>query len=164
MDPNQASEAELDCMESGHGQSQMLPPIQSPVLSSAHPVVEQIVPENMIGVKRSGSHLVPEDLEMANQEPNTSKGGNVFDCIICLKVARDPVLTCCGHLFCWPCFYNLPFAYSNLRECPVCNGGVTEADLIPVYGQSSSNKDLKEAGLLIPPRPVQKELKGSGNN
>ena len=28
-----------------------------------------------------------------------------FECNICLELARDPVVTYCGHLYCWPCIY-----------------------------------------------------------
>jgi len=28
-----------------------------------------------------------------------------FECNICLDVATDPVVTQCGHLYCWPCIY-----------------------------------------------------------
>jgi hypothetical protein len=28
-----------------------------------------------------------------------------FECNICLELAREPVVTYCGHLYCWPCLY-----------------------------------------------------------
>jgi|TARA_B110000977_G_scaffold188631_1_gene257137 E3 ubiquitin-protein ligase RNF5 len=28
-----------------------------------------------------------------------------FECNICLELASDPVVTQCGHLYCWPCIY-----------------------------------------------------------
>ena len=28
-----------------------------------------------------------------------------FECNICYEVAREPVVTLCGHLYCWPCIY-----------------------------------------------------------
>lgn len=28
-----------------------------------------------------------------------------FECNICLELAQDPVVTQCGHLYCWPCLY-----------------------------------------------------------
>ena len=30
-----------------------------------------------------------------------------FQCNICLDVARDAVVSMCGHLFCWPCLHQV---------------------------------------------------------
>lgn len=30
-----------------------------------------------------------------------------FECAICLDVAKEPIVTKCGHLFCWPCIYSV---------------------------------------------------------
>ena len=30
-----------------------------------------------------------------------------FECNICLDVARDAVVSMCGHLFCWPCLHQV---------------------------------------------------------
>ena len=38
-------------------------------------------------------------------------------CPICLGVARDPVLTACGHLFCQKCFQKRP----RYAECITCS-------------------------------------------
>jgi hypothetical protein len=32
-------------------------------------------------------------------------GSGCFDCNICLEGCREPVLTLCGHLYCWPCLF-----------------------------------------------------------
>ncbi|KAL2523578.1 E3 ubiquitin-protein ligase RMA1 [Abeliophyllum distichum] len=40
--------------------------------------------------------------------PTATASENVtgcFDCNICLDSAHDPVVTLCGHLYCWPCIY-----------------------------------------------------------
>ncbi|KAK7317283.1 hypothetical protein RJT34_01373 [Clitoria ternatea] len=122
-----------------------------------HEVEERIV-ESGKGWKRNGAHLIAKALELEpDGEKEEESTGNFFDCNICLDMARDPVLTCCGHLFCWPCFYQLAYVYSNAKECPVCKGEVTETGIIPIYGNgnASGNCDLelKVAGLSIPPRP-----------
>ena len=31
-----------------------------------------------------------------------------FECNICYEIAREPVVTLCGHLYCWPCIYRSP--------------------------------------------------------
>ena len=29
----------------------------------------------------------------------------IYDCKICLDGAKDPVVTLCGHIYCWECLY-----------------------------------------------------------
>ena len=41
-----------------------------------------------------------KDEDKGKEEPN-----NNFECNICLDVARDAVISLCGHLFCWPCLH-----------------------------------------------------------
>jgi len=48
--------------------------------------------------------------------------------------------------------------YSNHKECPVCKGEVTEANITPIYGRGNSSaektvEDGKPPGPTIPPRP-----------
>lgn len=108
--------------------------------------------------KKDGSHLVAKALGM-DTEPKTTgnKMGSFFDCNICLDVAKDPILTCCGHLFCWSCFYQLSYVHSNVKECPECQGEVTDTSIIPIYGHGNGNRAQKskpnDSGLKVPPRP-----------
>lgn len=30
-----------------------------------------------------------------------------FECVICMETAKEPVVTKCGHLYCWPCIYDV---------------------------------------------------------
>ncbi|CAN6561649.1 unnamed protein product [Malus baccata var. baccata] len=108
-------------------------------------------------------HLIAKALGMdtpvKKAEPHT---GSFFDCNICLDMARDPILTCCGHLFCWPCFYQLSYADSNAKECPVCEGEVTDTSLIPIYGNGDGNcsRKSKESVSKAPPRPPAHRIEG----
>ncbi len=38
---------------------------------------------------------------------NSEKKENPFECVICLETAKEPVVTKCGHLYCWPCIYEV---------------------------------------------------------
>ena len=112
----------------------------------------------MKGAKLVGRAL--EDVERCNRK---KVGGrpSFFDCNICLSTAEDPVLTCCGHIFCWPCFYHLPCSYANAKECPACGGEVIETNIIPIYGNANANADSTAThsddpdlpSSILPPRP-----------
>ena len=116
--------------------------------------------------KRKANYLIAKALGM---ETNTNKAegctGNFFDCNVCFRMARDPVLTCCGHLFCWSCFYRLSNAYSNAKECPMCEGEVMETCIIPIYGCASVNnsdwQELKETGSGVPARPRARRIEST---
>ncbi|XP_059434850.1 uncharacterized protein LOC132167834 [Corylus avellana] len=108
--------------------------------------------------KTGSLFLIAKALGMDTDAKKAGSGsGGLFDCNICLEMARDPILTCCGHLFCWPCFYQLSYVDSHAKECPVCGGEVTDRSIIPVYGNGSGDSppksELKEIGLKVPPRP-----------
>ncbi len=32
---------------------------------------------------------------------------NIFECAICMETAKEPIVTKCGHLYCWPCIYEV---------------------------------------------------------
>jgi E3 ubiquitin-protein ligase RNF5 len=84
--------------------------------------------------------------------PAPESGGGCFDCNICLDSAADPVVTLCGHLYCWPCIYEWlrpetdaeeSRSSSRRRRCPVCKAVVTPDALVPLYGRGSSSRSMK---------------------
>jgi len=88
-----------------------------------------------------------------------------FDCNICLETVQDPVVTLCGHLYCWPCLYKwLHFQSSSTenqdlekQQCPVCKAEISQASLVPLYGKGQTTKPSKgkapHLGMVIPRRP-----------
>lgn len=90
-----------------------------------------------------------------------------FDCNICLDSAHDPVVTLCGHLYCWPCIYKWIQVQKNSSEaeaavvphqnCPVCKATISLSSLVPLYGPGSSNPSSKSKrpnlDIVIPHRP-----------
>jgi hypothetical protein len=70
----------------------------------------------------------------SNNNNNNSIGEN-FECNICFQKANDAVVTCCGHLFCWPCLYSWLHVHSFHKECPVCKGVIAETAITPIYGR-----------------------------
>ncbi|KAK8793397.1 hypothetical protein WA158_004756 [Blastocystis sp. Blastoise] len=74
---------------------------------------------------------------------------NLLECNICYENAHKPVLTPCGHIFCWPCLYEW-LNYGH-QTCPVCKGAISKESLIPIYGKGSDHKDPRDEA--IPERP-----------
>lgn len=48
-------------------------------------------------------------MENTKEETTKNYSGNMnnYECTICLESAQEPVVTKCGHIFCWPCIYNV---------------------------------------------------------
>ncbi|KAK4387574.1 E3 ubiquitin ligase rnf-5 [Sesamum angolense] len=87
---------------------------------------------------------------------NNSDAGN-FECNICLDLAQDPIVTLCGHLFCWPCLYKWLHIHSHSQECPVCKALIEEEKLVPLYGRGKNSTDPRSKsipGMEIPHRPT----------
>ena len=64
-----------------------------------------------------------------------------FDCNICLDDVREPIVTQCGHLFCWSCLYR--WLNTNHQTCPLCKAGVTKENVVPLFIRGSS-KDPRD--------------------
>ncbi|PPS10161.1 hypothetical protein GOBAR_AA10490 [Gossypium barbadense] len=76
-----------------------------------------------------------DSLSSPTRDQNKDSSG--FDCNICFDSAQDPVVTLCGHLYCWPCIYKwLHVQTSSLdadqrqRNCPVCKANISSSSLI----------------------------------
>lgn len=86
-----------------------------------------------------------------------------FSCSICLDGVVEPVVTQCGHLYCWPCLYQwlepglLPGERQTLtgtlavkpvdesrRVCPVCKSPCSTPTLVPIYALVERPREEKE--------------------
>jgi hypothetical protein len=87
----------------------------------------------------------------SNKEPDDKESRNAanFECNVCFDMAAEPVVTKCGHLFCWECLYQWLHVHSEHHECPVCKGQVAKDAVIPIYGRGGSAAKVHNA----PPRP-----------
>ncbi|URE43805.1 zinc finger, C3HC4 type, domain containing protein [Musa troglodytarum] len=97
--------------------------------------------------------------EAANRGPRNSSfgesSGNSEPCSF--ELARDPVVTRCGHLFCWPCLYRWLHGHSHSSECPACKAIVEEKMLTPLYGRGDNSVDPRSKSvpdMNIPQRPA----------
>lgn len=111
--------------------------------------------ENMIGQPEAETLDKNEDVEKGSN----GDGSSFFDCNICLDLSKEPVVTSCGHLFCWPCLYRWLHIHSDAKECPVCKGEVTVKNVTPIFGRGNSSRDLEEdLGIKIPDRPPARRV------
>ncbi|CAI9299562.1 unnamed protein product [Lactuca saligna] len=96
-------------------------------------------------------------------ESKNSVSGS-FECNICLDAVQEPVVTLCGHLYCWPCIYKWIQQNDTSSEtpeaqnakCPVCKTEVSQKTIVPLYGpcQTTINHGTEEKDpMMIPPRP-----------
>ncbi|XWS12654.1 hypothetical protein CRYUN_Cryun37aG0108700 [Craigia yunnanensis] len=86
-----------------------------------------------------------------------------FDCNICLDFAHEPIVTLCGHLYCWPCIYKWLHVQSasldsdEHPQCPVCKADISHTTMVPLYGRGQSESELRGKalyrGMVVPPRP-----------
>lgn len=108
-----------------------------------------------------------EDLEFLDKnrslsstfhELETNSSSDAFECNICLDLVQDPVVTFCGHLYCWPCIYRWISSCNEnpdpeQAQCPVCKADVSEKTLIPLYGRGKVASENSHISHVIPHRP-----------
>ncbi|XP_051150045.1 uncharacterized protein LOC127264519 [Andrographis paniculata] len=107
------------------------------------------------GFGESSFRQPPSPSCTSSSNNNGSDAGN-FECNICFDLAQDPIVTRCGHLFCWPCLYKWLHIHSQSQECPVCKALIEEDKLVPLYGRGKTSTDPRSKsipGVEIPQRP-----------
>lgn len=62
-----------------------------------------------------------------------------FECNICLEMAKEPVVTFCGHLYCWPCLAKWFRMQQGSRLCPVCKSDLKGDRVVPIYCRASES-------------------------
>ncbi|KAI9142702.1 hypothetical protein BKA69DRAFT_1065956 [Paraphysoderma sedebokerense] len=104
----------------------------------------------------------PSEEKEKQKEKSTKEEGGIFECNICFDTASSPVVTLCGHLFCWPClhsWFNVIPPHQPLL-CPVCKAGSGRDKVIPVYARGKEPSDPRTTSSAsaspangVPPRP-----------
>ena len=87
----------------------------------------------------------------------------IFECSICLETAKEPVITKCGHIFCWPCLYEWFESKGNQTTCPNCKNPIHKDDIIPIYTKDE-NKNNSKKGFDIPRPKAQRNNNNYNNN
>mmetsp|Transcript_2799 Transcript_2799/g.5491 ORF Transcript_2799/g.5491 Transcript_2799/m.5491 type:complete len:166 (+) Transcript_2799:69-566(+) len=80
---------------------------------------------------------------------DSSSPPSKFECGICFEEATLPVVTRCGHLYCWTCLNQW---IERVQECPVCKAGVSGDNVTPLYGRGG-NAERSSGDQSVPPRP-----------
>ena len=78
---------------------------------------------------------------------------NYNECPICLNNARLPIVTKCGHIFCWECIKGWVKTKGKL-ECPICKDGIKLEEVIKLY---SGDNEVKKGE--VDDRPQQERIK-----
>ena len=81
--------------------------------------------------------------------------GNYHECPICLSNANLPVVTRCGHVFCWNCIKNWVNTKGK-EECAVCKSGIDLKDVIKLF---SGDNDIKNGEIDDRPKQERTEAK-----
>ncbi|KAF8094413.1 hypothetical protein N665_0364s0034 [Sinapis alba] len=108
----------------------------------------------------NGSKVMEEEDNVTTEEKSV---GSFFDCYICMDLSKDPVVTNCGHLYCWFCLYRW-LQVSVAKECPVCKGEISVKTLTPIYGRGDRNKggggseEVSDTNNKIPSRPQARRV------
>lgn len=98
----------------------------------------------------SKEYVSPKYVKEKLKKTSESSSPSEFSCNICFDTASHPVLTLCGHLFCWPCLHQWLESQAQNPLCPVCKAGCEEDKIIPIYGRGKEPKDPRKE---IPSRP-----------
>ncbi|CAB4289348.1 unnamed protein product [Prunus armeniaca] len=76
-----------------------------------------------------------------------------FDCKLCSKMATEPVVTPCGHLYCRDCLDKWLHFFTSHMECPVCHSKVFDSSIVPIKPTPVCNRDQSYGFNVPPPTP-----------
>mmetsp|Transcript_4688 Transcript_4688/g.11646 ORF Transcript_4688/g.11646 Transcript_4688/m.11646 type:complete len:350 (-) Transcript_4688:1894-2943(-) len=109
---------------------------ESPTTSSSTPSLQEASPSTDTAESGEAAHR-------AALRRSRSTMSSPFECGICLETASSPVVSLCGHLFCWPCIHRWleMIERSNRNTCPVCKAYLDQKRLIPVYSNSDAEAE-----------------------
>ncbi|KAH0477929.1 MAG: uncharacterized protein KVP18_005177 [Porospora cf. gigantea A] len=80
-----------------------------------------------------------DEIKPQPNDDTSEKKFSTFECRVCLEPAVWPVVTACGHLYCWQCLST--WLIKGQKECPVCKSGCTEETITPIYSGEEQPTD-----------------------
>ncbi|OVA19871.1 SNF2-related [Macleaya cordata] len=73
---------------------------------------------------------VSKNPELLRKMVSELRDGDYSDCPVCYSPLSDPIITCCGHIFCKNCILKaLNRAYPCYPSCPLCRRRISKSDL-----------------------------------
>ncbi|XP_034112919.2 uncharacterized protein LOC117573682 [Drosophila albomicans] len=95
-------------------------------------------------------------------DPDVLSTLNMYTCVICMNIARDPLVGFCGHMFCGLCIMNWMDTKGSRSKCPYCLSCVSKHTMIAVKRASmpcfrscqpigSHRDDSMIANFIAPP-------------
>ncbi|KAF9354698.1 hypothetical protein BGX34_010857 [Mortierella sp. NVP85] len=103
------------------------------------------------GQVTEGSTSEPTVSSLEHSKVPESDSSAEFSCNICFDTSVSPVLTLCGHLFCWSCLHQWLEAQHLNPTCPVCKAGCAQDKVIPIYGRGKEQVDPRSTTPKRPP-------------
>ena len=125
----------------------------------AEPLRQTVFPKEKLDLRRMRAHAANNNSQSSSALPSPSSqfqpqqqpaeeskvpkaapaaDTSYFECNICLEQAKEPVVTQCGHLYCWPCIYTWMNQPRETVVCPVCKSGVSAETVIPIYTRENN--------------------------
>jgi hypothetical protein len=120
--------------------------------------------QGLAGPQDQGVSQEPKEEQGLLQETGQEQGSagaqeqTLFECNICLDTASNPIVTLCGHLFCWSCI-NAWLHQKQGKTCPCCKSVINKEKCIPIYakGRTYDPRETTER-----PRGMREESLGNG--
>ncbi|CAH1425088.1 unnamed protein product [Lactuca virosa] len=124
-----------------------------------HQYLQDPVPQNTFNKEDNTSlNKWKSTNESIDESLNNPSSG--FDCNICLDSVQDPVVTLCGHLYCWPCIYKWIHHQKTTQnpqtQCPVCKTEISQKTIVPLYGRGQTTEQKiqnLDNDIAVPRRP-----------
>ncbi|BFZ05350.1 hypothetical protein BsWGS_08389 [Bradybaena similaris] len=104
----------------------------------------------------------PGDEGRKSKSPSEDRQQGTYECNICLETANDPVVSLCGHLYCWPCLHQWLEIRPSAPLCPVCKAAISKDKVIPIYGRGNPNPE--DPRKKLPPRPAGQRSEADTSN